>query len=422
MHSASGRSSSCSRVRSDARRRTLRWRGRSGRADRDTATRCAIESKVFSSSRLRPHHVVEQLHVLDGVRQLPPELVGAIEQIELAAGSTRTPSNTTVPSARRQPRSGTVTVEVAATSRRIRGARENLRPRAPHGDRRRRQRIVHARSGCRRLTCSGSDEACSTSAGRADRASRPTCGRRRTGGWRRGRRCRGRRSVAAWQTGSGELVEQLAQIALQLCRAGAGGTARAPSGTRRPSAPSPMPSDAGGAACEADGEQADALAAAGERQQQRRAGAAGGTARSGVCRPRRSASIGAPRANASATIAPLGGAGIQGSVGRSSRPKPEVACMAPLRGLCSNSSEQAPAGHVERCWCSCGSMSTRRGVCASSETSDSGAGAAPALPGIGVGGRPGQAPRSGVSGHLFLGRAGSAGSRIVVHVSPVKSC
>ena len=33
----------------------------------------------------RPHHVVEQLHVLDGARELTPELVGAIEQIELAA-------------------------------------------------------------------------------------------------------------------------------------------------------------------------------------------------------------------------------------------------------------------------------------------------------------------------------------------------
>ena len=33
----------------------------------------------------RSHHVVEQLHVLDGARQLTAELVGAIEQVELAA-------------------------------------------------------------------------------------------------------------------------------------------------------------------------------------------------------------------------------------------------------------------------------------------------------------------------------------------------
>ena len=52
---------------------------------------------------------------------------------------------------------------------------------------------------------------------RADRESRPTCGRRRTGGWRRGRRCRGpaaRFSVA--ERLARELVEQLAQVALQL--------------------------------------------------------------------------------------------------------------------------------------------------------------------------------------------------------------
>ena len=34
----------------------------------------------------RSHHVVEQLHVLDGARELASELVGAIEQVELAAG------------------------------------------------------------------------------------------------------------------------------------------------------------------------------------------------------------------------------------------------------------------------------------------------------------------------------------------------
>ena len=34
---------------------------------------------------LRPHDVVEQLQVFDGVGQLASELVGAVEQIELAA-------------------------------------------------------------------------------------------------------------------------------------------------------------------------------------------------------------------------------------------------------------------------------------------------------------------------------------------------
>ena len=85
MQSVSGRSSSCSRV-SFKRWRTPRWRGRCGRADRETTTRWAIESNVFSQLPARPHDVVEQLHVLDGARELAAELVGAIEQIELAAG------------------------------------------------------------------------------------------------------------------------------------------------------------------------------------------------------------------------------------------------------------------------------------------------------------------------------------------------
>ena len=46
----------------------------------------AIESKVFSSSRRDRIDVVEQLHVLDRARELAAELVGAIEQVELAAG------------------------------------------------------------------------------------------------------------------------------------------------------------------------------------------------------------------------------------------------------------------------------------------------------------------------------------------------
>ena len=70
----------------DARRRTPRWRGRSGRADRTTTTRCAIESKVFSSSRRDRITSSSSCMVSIGARELPPELVGAVEQIELAAG------------------------------------------------------------------------------------------------------------------------------------------------------------------------------------------------------------------------------------------------------------------------------------------------------------------------------------------------
>ena len=90
---------------------SLAWTIRPRRSD--TTTRWAIESKVFSSSRRERMHIVEQLHVLDRARQLPAELVGAIEQIELAAGfDPHTFEDDGVPSARRQPRSGTVTVLV----------------------------------------------------------------------------------------------------------------------------------------------------------------------------------------------------------------------------------------------------------------------------------------------------------------------
>jgi hypothetical protein len=59
--------------------------------------------------------------------------------------------------------------------------------------------------------------------------------------------------------------------------------------------------------------------------------------------------IGAPRENASDAIAASSRAGIQGSVGNTSRPKPEVACIAPLRGLCSKRRDRSPPVTFKAC-------------------------------------------------------------------------
>ena len=85
MHSASGRSSSCSRVSfSRLANASLACTMRPRMIGDDDQVRDRVERVLELAAR--PHDVVEQLHVLDGARELAPELVGAVEQVELAAG------------------------------------------------------------------------------------------------------------------------------------------------------------------------------------------------------------------------------------------------------------------------------------------------------------------------------------------------
>ena len=157
------------------------------------------------------------------------------------------------------------------------------------------------------------------------------------------------RQVQRRREAGGELVEQRAEIALQLLALpepeqlergdeGVGRLGRRRRRCRRPPA-----------ARRTDRQQADPLAAADQRQQQRGAACRAAPADPGIWRSASATSVGARRANASVTQRRFVGAGHP-RIGRaaSSRPKPDVACRAPLRGLCSNSSEQRAAGRVER--------------------------------------------------------------------------
>ena len=90
-----------------------------------------------------------------------------------------------------------------------------------------------------------------------------------------------------------------------------------------------------------------------------------------------------------------------------SRPKPDVACSAPLRGLCSNSSEQRAAGHVERVLVQLRQQIVERGVAPARAAISSGVravaaapcpDAAPAVERFGVAGC------RGVSGHAVGGQ------------------
>ena len=94
--------------------------------------------------------------------------------------------------------------------------------------------------------------------------------------------------------------------------------------------------------------------------------------------------------------------GIHGSVRSSSRPKPEVACRTPLRGLSSNSSEHGRRSHRAACWWSCGRRSVKLAVRARREMSG-GAAVAVSSPGVRDRadrcGRPRQPARSRFSGH-----------------------
>ena len=139
--------------------------------------------------------------------------------------STRTPSKTIVPSARRQPRSGTVTIAVAASS----GGGTDLGARrgacaTAAGD----ERIVGADARRRARRRPDPTRPAARDDARADRGSRPTCDRRRTAGWRRGRRCRGRPPGSASPTGSRRTRRAARGDRAAARRSGGGGTARAP--------------------------------------------------------------------------------------------------------------------------------------------------------------------------------------------------
>ena len=217
----------------------------------------------------------------------------------------------------------------------------------------------------------------------------------------------------------GELVEQQPQIGLHLVApAQAGELERHQKrvGHRRDVGAERRRRRAG----EADGDHADALAAAGERQQQRRAGVQTGREVGCLAIRVRQHERRAARERVGRRSPPRAGAGVHGSVGRASRPKPEVACIAPLRWLCSKSSNRLPPVTSSACWCSCGSRSTRRGVCASSETSVGGATAASRF----------RTRRRRTGGSVAsFGRLGAsvleglaASVRNCMSLSPVKSC
>ncbi|PYQ80688.1 MAG: hypothetical protein DMG03_21910 [Acidobacteria bacterium] len=63
---------------------TISVRERSSSSSRWRCSRRERIERVFQLPP-RPDHVVEQLHVLDRARELPSQLVGAVEQIQLAA-------------------------------------------------------------------------------------------------------------------------------------------------------------------------------------------------------------------------------------------------------------------------------------------------------------------------------------------------
>ena len=209
-----------------------------------------------------------------------------------------------------------------------------------------------------------------------------------------------------------ELVEQQPQIAPAAGRAGAGGRARAPSETRRPSARRPVPSDAGGAPLKP-------MATMPMRSPPRASGS------SSAARARRRdgevghlavrvghAAIGAPRANASATIAASCGRGRPG-VGREGRRGRSPRWPASRR--CAGCARRAASGcrRSRRARAGAAAAAGRRGAaCArAARPAAAGAGRRAGRRGIGVGGRTGQSPRSGVSGHLCLVGAGAASAR-----------
>ena len=368
MHSASGRSSSSSRGRptrlANAWLTWTIWPRRS-----DTATRCADRVERVLELAPRSHHVVEQLHVLDGARELAAELVGAIEQVELAAGLD--------PHALEDDRAE----RAAAAAQRHRDRRDVARRRrqrsisargAPHRDRPRAPADRRRRRATPRATCSGSDEACEHElTARGDRGSRPTCDPRRTAGWRRGRRCRVRPPDSASRTGWRRTRRCSSRRSRSVSsRAGADGAAdgrheriggrhgvRGVSGQLRRSGI-------------ADGEQAQPLAGLGQRRKQRVRHADGGReVGKPAARGRGRASARSVQTCARATRCRQVRAPTAQPAARQVQPGRDVQ-RAPLRGLYSNSTEHPPPVDSSAYRCRCGSRSIARDPAANSDIRD----------------------------------------------------
>ena len=191
----------------------LRSRGRCGRARSETTTRWAIESKAFSSSRRDRRTSSSSCMFSIALDKMPPSSSARSSRSSSPPVSTRTPSKTIVPSARRQPRSGTVTVP---SRHRVVGARKQLGPVRAHRERRR-ARIVGARRGapCDVARIGGGLQYQMTGAAIVD-PDRRAIGRR-TAGWRHRRTLRGRRVMLSdAETGCAENRRAVPDIALQL--------------------------------------------------------------------------------------------------------------------------------------------------------------------------------------------------------------
>ena len=349
MNSASGRSSSCSRVRPTRVAKALLTCTIRPRRSK-TATRCAIESNVFSSSRCDRITSSSSGRFSTAFDELASELVGAIEQVQLAArldahafeddgaeraaaaaqrdrhGDGRRVVDGQIPRPPRESR------RARAASRRL-PATADRRPaictplaacsgigRGPQHERARAAIVDPDRRAIGAEQAVGAvAEAC-----RAPRraAASPT-GSART---RRGAARRSRCSSSRWRRRDSSIAARNASaIGATSSRSEAGAAPLKPIASI-PTRSSPRTSGS----------------------EQRRARVAGAP-RDRACRGRRpSRRAGHPARNASATIAASSGAGVHGSVGSASRPKPEVACITPLRGLCSKSSEPAAARDVER--------------------------------------------------------------------------
>ena len=138
-HSASGRSISCSRV-------TFSRRGKGVIGAHDPAAQVIDDDhmrdrveRIFELAA-RPLDVLEELHVLDCARQLAAELVRAIEQRQLAPGF----DPHTVEHDRAERPARAAERHGQRPRRPVVGGGQDVRPIAPHGRRRRRQRIVGA--------------------------------------------------------------------------------------------------------------------------------------------------------------------------------------------------------------------------------------------------------------------------------------
>ena len=375
MHSASGRSSSSSRVRSDARRERLvdvddpaardRRRPPDGRSNRRcsparAATASRRRAAACSRSRSRADGRARRRDRADRARRRSRRARPRRRSCRARGGSrAAAPSRMRGRSRRRTPST------ISARARRIAAAAGadassalTRTPRATSAGIRR--GLQHEMAGApivnpdRRAV--GAEQPVGAVAEDVEAGRRGSASPR---GWRRTRRAaRGRRAAAR--------------------RSAAGGTARARStkasadlgdvavDRRRPAAASSKPTAS----------RPTRSRAARERQQQRRR----------RVEPRRRDRASAASASATSVgVPPRERVGDEralrrrraptGSVRSSSRPKPDVACSTPLRGLCSKSSEQRSAGDVERVLVQLRQQIGQACVlCASSDTSGRGAG------------------------------------------------